>query len=122
MPKITFQSVDEYIEQQPPQAQPILRRVRKIIRKAVPRLDEVISYNMPTFELNGVAVLYLAGWKQHYSLYPASTALVEALGDQLAPYKFHKGTIRFPLDAPIPVKLIERIAKLRAKELRARRA
>ncbi|HKP63961.1 MAG TPA: DUF1801 domain-containing protein [Polyangiales bacterium] len=119
MPKITFQSVDEYIEQQPAPAQPILRRVRKIICKAIPRAEEVISYNMPTFELDGVAVLYLAGWKQHYSLYPASTALALALGDQLAPYKFHKGTIRFPLDAPIPVKLIERIAKLRVRELRS---
>jgi uncharacterized protein YdhG (YjbR/CyaY superfamily) len=61
-------------------------------------------------------VFFFAGWKQHYSLYPASEALVEAFKDDLAPYKLSKGTIRFPLSEPVPVKLIERLAKFRAKE------
>jgi uncharacterized protein YdhG (YjbR/CyaY superfamily) len=61
-------------------------------------------------------VLYFAGWKEHYSLYPAGKRLVRAFKDQLASYKVSKGTIRFPLFEPVPVKLIEGIAKFRAKE------
>jgi len=65
-------------------------------------------------------MLYFAGWKQHYSLYPATAGLVAAFGDELAPYKLSKGTIRFPLSDPVPAKLIERIAKFRAKEVAER--
>jgi uncharacterized protein YdhG (YjbR/CyaY superfamily) len=65
-------------------------------------------------------VLYFAGWKQHYSLYPANAHLVAALKDDLAPYELSKGTIRFLLSEPVPVKLIERIAKFRAKEVAER--
>ena len=62
-------------------------------------------------------MLYLAGWKAHYSLYPSSRALELAFKDELAPYELsNKGTIRFPLSEPVPVKLIERIAKFRVKE------
>jgi uncharacterized protein YdhG (YjbR/CyaY superfamily) len=61
-------------------------------------------------------VVYFAGWKQHYSLYPATHQLVAAFKDDLAPYKVNKGTIRFPLSAPVPVRLIEGIAKFLAKE------
>jgi uncharacterized protein YdhG (YjbR/CyaY superfamily) len=68
-------------------------------------------------------VLYFAGWKQHYSLYPASEQLVAAFTNELAPYLVHKGTIRFPLAQPVPIQLLERIAKFRVKEVatRARR-
>jgi uncharacterized protein YdhG (YjbR/CyaY superfamily) len=65
-------------------------------------------------------VLYFAGWKQHYSLYPATEHLLDAFKDELAPYDVNKGTIRFPLSQPVPVKLIERIAKFRAKEVAER--
>jgi uncharacterized protein YdhG (YjbR/CyaY superfamily) len=70
--------------------------------------------------VNGTGVLYFAGWKQHYSLYPATGHVVAAFKDDLEPYTVSKGTIRFPLSAPIPVKLIERIAKFRAKEVAGR--
>jgi uncharacterized protein YdhG (YjbR/CyaY superfamily) len=66
-------------------------------------------------------VLYFAGWKQHYSLYPASEQLVAAFTNELAPYLVHKGTIRFPLAQSVPVQLIERIAKFRAEEVATRR-
>jgi len=115
MPKIVFESVADYIAQQPEHVRPVLRRVRGIIRKAVPKVEELISYNIPTFKLNGLVVLYLAGWKQHFALYPITEDLLKALGDELAQYKFHKGTIRFSLDEPVPAKLIERIAKVQAK-------
>jgi uncharacterized protein YdhG (YjbR/CyaY superfamily) len=111
-----FKSVDEYIAAQPDAAQAILGLVRRAIRKAMPGADEVISYKIPTYKLNGRAVLYFAGWKEHYSVYPASVPLVAAFKQELASYKVEKGTIRFPLSSPVPVKLIEHIAKFRAQE------
>jgi len=112
--------VDDYIAAHPTQVQLILQRVRRIIRTAVPEAEEVISYQIPTYKLNGKYVVYFAGWKEHYSLYPASARLVAALEDELAPYQVNKGTIRFPLSRPVPAKLIGRIAKLLAKEARER--
>ena len=116
MTKTDFKSVDEYIASQPEAAQAVLQRVRSAIRRAVPRAEEVISYKIPTYKLQGRAVLYFAGWKQHYSLYPASGQLVAAFKDDLAPYDVRKGTIRFPLSQPVPVELIESLAKFRARE------
>jgi uncharacterized protein YdhG (YjbR/CyaY superfamily) len=97
-----------------------LERVRKAIRKAVPKAEETISYQIPTYRLNGVPVVYFAGWKAHYSLYPASDALVAAFKKELAPYERSKGTIKFPLDEPVPEKLIERIARFRVEQLASR--
>jgi|SRR5271165_2745896 len=117
MAKINYKSVDHYIAAQPEAVQGILERVRNIIRKAIPNADEAISYQIPTYKLNGRAVIYFAGWKQHYSLYPVSGLVKAAFPDELAPYEINKGTIRFPLSRPVPAKLIERIAKLRAEEV-----
>ena len=122
MAKTDFKSVDEYIAAQPPDARSVLRRVRGAIRKALPGADEAISYQIPTFKRDGGYVVYFAGWKQHYSLYPASRALVEAFEQELAPYAVSKGTIRFPLSAPVPVKLIERIARFLGKQAADRAA
>ena len=120
--KTDFKSVDEYIASQPEAVQDILRRVRSTIRKAVPRAEEVISYKIPTYKLHGDPVLYFAGWRQHYSLYPATGNVLAAFKNDLAPYEINKATIRFPLSGPVPVKLIERIAKFRAKEVAEREA
>jgi uncharacterized protein YdhG (YjbR/CyaY superfamily) len=116
MAKTAFESVDDYIASQPKAVQSVLKRVRRIICKAVPEADELISYQIPTYKLDGRLVIYFAGWRQHYSLYPSDRHLVAAFKDDLAPYLVSKGTIRFPLSEPVPVKLIERIAKFRAKE------
>ena len=117
MAKTDFRSVEEYILAQPKSVQPVLRRVRSVIRKAVPTAVEVISYQLPAYKLaEGPGVLYFAAWKQHYSLYPASDELVAAFMGELTPVRASKGTLRFPLSEPVPVKLIERIAKFRAKE------
>jgi uncharacterized protein YdhG (YjbR/CyaY superfamily) len=86
----------------------------------VPRGEEGISYKIPTYKLHNLPVLYFAGWKEHYSLYPATERVVAAFKDELAPYKVNKGTVRFPLSQPVPVKLIGRIAKFRAKEVAER--
>jgi len=75
---------------------------------------------MPVYKLPAGPVLYFAGWKQHFSLYPATATVVAAFKNDIAPYVVHKGTIRFPLAQPVPVKLIARIAKFRAKEVTAR--
>ena len=72
MAKTDFKSVDEYIASQPEAAQGVLQRVRSTIRKALPEAEEVISYQIPAYKLHGGPVLYFAGWKQHYSLYPAT--------------------------------------------------
>jgi uncharacterized protein YdhG (YjbR/CyaY superfamily) len=120
MAKTDFKSVNEYIASKPSDVRPILKRVRSVIRKAIPAAEEVISYQIPVYKLNGVPVLYFAGWKQHYSLYPASDALVAAFKDELSHYDLSKGTIRFPLSKPVPVELIERIAKFRAEQLTLR--
>ena len=114
--KANFTSVDGYISAQPEAAQVVLNHVRSTLRKALPGAEEVISYKIPAYKLHGEIVLYFAGWKQHYSLYPAGERLVAAFKDQLGSYKMGKGTIRFPLSEPVPAKLIERIAKFRAHE------
>jgi len=120
MAKTDFKSVDEYIAAQPEPVRVVLRRVRGAIRKALPGAEEAISYQIPTFKRPGGYVVYFAGWKQHFSLYPATARLVAAYKDDLAPYEVAKGTIRFPLSKPVPVKLIERIAKFLAKETEER--
>ena len=116
MPKPNITSVDDYIASQPTESQAILERVRKIIHQAVPGAEEVISYKMPTYKLHGTPVIHFAAWKQHYSLYAATKPVIAAFKDELAAYEIYKGTIRFPLSQPVPVKLIGRIAKFRAKE------
>jgi uncharacterized protein YdhG (YjbR/CyaY superfamily) len=111
-----FKSVDEYIRAQPQIAKPPLARVREAIRNAVPKADEGISYNMPVYKLDGVALLYFAAWKTHYALYPARAALADAFREELAAYRVNNSMIRFPFTAPVPVKLIAQIAKFRVVE------
>ena len=107
-------SVDEYIGAQPKAVQSVLRRVRSAIRKAIPNADELLSYGMPTYKLGKARVLYFAAWRAHYALYGATSDLLKALKAELARYKVEKGTIAFPFSEPVPVRLIERIAQLRA--------
>ena len=113
-------SVREYIASKPKESRAALTAVREAIRRALPKAEEGLAYQMPAYTLNGVGLLYFAGWKSHYSIYPASDAMAEAFAKELAPYERSKGTIRFPLSEPVPVRLIERIAKFRAKQLAAR--
>lgn len=119
--KANFQSVDEYISMQPAATQAALERVRGAIGKAVREAEECISYQIPAFKLDGRILLYFAGWKEHYSVYPASDAMMAAFPGELERYRVSKGTLRFPLCEPVPVKLIGRIAKFRAEELAARK-
>jgi len=115
--KRDIETVDEYIAMQPETAQRALSQVRSAIQKAAPEAEESISYKIPTYKLNGERLLYFAGWKKHYSLYPATKRLLEALKDDLKTYQVEKSTVRFSLAEPVPVKLIETIAKFRAQEI-----
>lgn len=111
-------SVAKYIAAQPKAVQRALRRMRAAIRKAVPTAEETISYKIPTYKLHGRSVVHFAAWRNHVSLYPAGSAgVVATFKKELAAYEVRKGTIRFSLDEPLPTKLIERIARFRAKEI-----
>ena len=114
------QSIDAYIATCPPEVQPILEKIRGIVRKEAPEAEEAISYQMPTFKLNGNLV-HFAAFKQHIGFYPTPTG-TEKFQKQLTPYKHAKGSIQFPLDQPIPYDLITQIVKFRIKENRAKAA
>ena len=117
MTKTDFHLVDEYMAAQTEASRAVLERVRGAIRKAVPHAVETVSYRIPTYKLDGRAVIYFAAWKRHYSIYPATRLVLDTLAGELAPYDVSKGTIRFPLSGRVPVALIGRIAKLRAGEV-----
>ena len=113
-------SIDDYIAGFPPEIRDILTRIRAVIREAAPDATEAIRYQMPTFVLHGNLV-HFAAYKAHIGLYPTPTG-IEAFGDELAPYVGGKGSVRFPLDQPIPYDLIRRIATFRVRENLARAA
>jgi len=112
-------SVDEYIAAQPEAVRTKLEQVRAAIRRAVPEAVEDIGYRMPGYKLHGKSMLYFAGFKEHYSLFAASGTFFAALEDELRGYELRKGTVHFPFTKPVPVKLISRIAKLRAAGIAA---
>jgi uncharacterized protein YdhG (YjbR/CyaY superfamily) len=114
--KSEIKSVDDYMASKSGHVAEVLEIVRGAILKALPNVEELISYNMPTYKLGDVVILHFAGWKDHYSLYPARPTLIAAFKKELAAYEVERGTIRFPLSAPVPVKLIAAIAKFRAQE------
>jgi uncharacterized protein YdhG (YjbR/CyaY superfamily) len=112
-------SVDEYIAVQPESIRPRLEQLRAVIKRAVPDAVEGIGYRMPGYKLHGKPMLYFAAFKEHYSLFAASGTFFAALEDELRGYELRKGTVHFPLTKPVPVKLISRIANLRAAGITA---
>jgi uncharacterized protein YdhG (YjbR/CyaY superfamily) len=120
MKKTALSVVDAYIARQPAEVQPVLQRVRRIIRRALPGAEETISYQIPTYELHGQHVVYFAGWKRHWSLYPVTGVVRSALGSELAAYEVSKGTVRFPLAEPVPARLVERIVRTLAEAAEVR--
>ncbi len=109
-----FDSIDDYIGGFPPETQAILKELREAIREAAPEAEEKISYQMPTFFLKGNLV-YFAAYENHIGLYPAPSG-IEAFGNELNAYKSGKGSIRFPIDEPLPLELIKRIVRFRVEE------
>ena len=108
-------NIDNYIAAFPKDVQEILEQVRATIKNAAPKAEETISYGIPTFKLNKVYLIYFAGFKKHIGIYPAPTG-IKAFKKEFSPYKTGKGSVQFPLDKPMPLKLITQIVKFRIKE------
>ena len=106
--------IDKYIASCPPDVQKFLHQLRETIRRAVPEAEEIISYQMPAFKFHGILVYY-AGYKKHIGFYPSASG-IEAFKEELTGYKSAKGSVQFPLDKALPLKLITRIVKFRVKE------
>lgn len=108
------ESVDEYIQQFSPDVQAILREIRAVIRAAAPDAEERISYMMPTYTMKKNLV-HFAAFKKHIGLYPTPSG-TERFEEELSAYVRGKGSVRFPLDAPMPLDLIRRIVLFRVDE------
>jgi uncharacterized protein YdhG (YjbR/CyaY superfamily) len=107
-------SIDTYIAQFPPEVQTLLTQIRQTIQKAAPSATEAISYQMPTFKLNGNLV-HFAGFKKHIGFYPGAAGIT-AFRDEIAEYKNAKGSVQFPLDKALPLALVARIVTFRVEQ------
>ena len=113
-PMPTATSIDEYIAAFEPETRRVLEQLRALIRATAPEAVETISYAIPTFDLNGHLV-HFAGYAKHIGFYPGASG-IEAFKDELAPYKFAKGSVQFPLSQPLPEDLVRRIVVFRVAE------
>ena len=108
------QSIDEYISSFPENVQVLLCQLRATIKAVAPQAIEAISYQMPTFKCGG-NLIHFAAYKKHIGLYPGPEA-IEEFKEKLSGYKISKGTVQFPLDKPLPLKLVEDIVRFRVKQ------
>lgn len=111
---VTYKTIDEYIAMFPGEVQEKLQKLRETIQKAAPGAKEKISYQMPAFDLKGTLV-YFAAFKDHFGFFPTSSG-VEVFKEELKEFQTSRGTIRFPLDQPLPLDLVEKIVKFRVAE------
>lgn len=109
-------TVDEYLATLPEDRRAYMEALRRTIRAAAPEAVEVISYKMPAFKSHGRFLVSYDAYKRHYSLFPSSGPVIEACGDELAPYLSGKGTISFPKDMPLPAALVTKIVRVRLAE------
>jgi uncharacterized protein YdhG (YjbR/CyaY superfamily) len=114
---MTAETVDDYLAGVPDVSRIALEGVRAVLRDAVPEGVETISYGMPTVKLGGKPVLSYAAFAKHCSLFPASSEVMAALGDELTPYFAEKATLRFSPTDPIPRDLLERVVAIRVAEV-----
>jgi uncharacterized protein YdhG (YjbR/CyaY superfamily) len=110
-----FTSIDEYIAACPEQSQSFMQKIRETIQAVTPDAKEKISYQIACFELNGKNLVHFAGWQHHVSMYPTPVG-TEVFNKAIAKYTGGKGTIKFPLDKPLPLKLIRQIVKFRVAD------
>jgi uncharacterized protein YdhG (YjbR/CyaY superfamily) len=112
-----FKTVQEYIASLPPVAKAVVKELRQTIKQVAPTAEDMISYNMPAFKLDDKGLIWYAAWKEHVSIYPRTRVMEEAI-KELANYEGAKGTIKFPLDKPMPFAMIQKIIKLRMLEIK----
>jgi uncharacterized protein YdhG (YjbR/CyaY superfamily) len=112
--KTDYKSIDHYISNFPISTQNILKELRAIIREAAPAASEKISYQIPTFFQNGNLV-HFAAYEKHIGFYPTSSG-IQAFKSELRKYKTAKGSVQFPIDEPLPLKLVKKIVAFRVKE------
>lgn len=113
--KVNFSSIDDYIASFPHDVQEGMKELRGTIKAAAPEAEEKISYQMPTFTLNGKYLVYFAGWKTHVAFYGAPKGNPE-FNEDLSAYESGQGTLKFPPDKPMPLDLITKIVKFRVAE------
>jgi len=119
--KIPYKTIDEYIARFPKNVRDILEELRRVIKETAPRVEETISYGIPTFDLNRRHLVHFAAYKHHIGFYPGGSSGIEAFKKELSPFKTSKGTVQFPLDKPIPFDLVRKIMKFRVKENESRK-
>lgn len=110
-------TIDAYIKEFPDTVQVILRKIRDVIHAAIPEANETISYGMPTFKYKDKPVVYFGGWREHVGFY-ATPSGNDAFRKELSPYQGAKGSVKFPLDQPMPYELIEKVARYRLAEVK----
>ena len=110
----SYHSIDEYIALFPEKIQKILEQLRATIKVSAPGAEEKISYQMPAFALKGI-LIYFAAWNDHIGFYPTSSG-TQAFKQELSIYEGSKGTVKFPIEKPLPLDLISRIVKFRVAE------
>jgi uncharacterized protein YdhG (YjbR/CyaY superfamily) len=115
MSRKQFKTVNEYIAAFPKNVRDILEEFRRVIREMVPEAEETISYGIPTFDLNGRHLVHFAAYKNHIGFYPTSSGITH-FKKELSRYELSRGTVRFPINEPIPFDLIRKIVKYRVKE------
>jgi uncharacterized protein YdhG (YjbR/CyaY superfamily) len=113
-PRRLFKTIDEYIATFPKNVQSILEDLRQVIRDAAPEAEEAISYQVPAFRLNGNLVLF-AAFKSHIGFYP-NPSVIDAFKEELSDYELSKGTVKFPINKPIPFDLIKKMVRYGVKE------
>ena len=113
--KTRFETIDEYIAAFPRNVRDILEELRRTIRESAPKSEETISYGIPTFDLNGEHLVHFAAYKNHIGFYPTSSGITR-FKKNLSRYELSRGTVRFPIDQPIPFDVIRKIVKYRVKE------
>jgi len=120
VPAKKFETIDEYIGSFPEHVQRVLEKLRATVREATPEALESISYDMPTFKLSGERLAYFSAWKNHIGFYSIPEGN-EAFRKELSPYAGEKGSLRFPLDKPIPYDLVKKIVMFRMREIRQKK-
>lgn len=109
-------TIDQFISAYPPEVQTILQKIRAAIRKSAPGAEEAMAYGIPTFRLNGKNLVHLSAFKEHIGFYPTPSGIAK-FKKELSAYEGAKGSVKFPLDKPIPYALIGRITQFRVKEV-----